>query len=101
MPQASSGPSVAKIFPRTRKSGWSMCAFSDASGRPSASLRNSSAVMVVPLITCLPLNDHTHSPSTGSTGKTSDFGQKVQLVRAYRLPGQIGEQLENTHRVAY
>src|ERR1043166_9390599 len=37
-------PSVAKIFPRTRKSGWPMCWASDASGRLSASRRNWSGV---------------------------------------------------------
>src|SRR5262249_9584703 len=46
IPQASPGPSVAKILLRTRKSGWFMCASSTASGRLSARLRNSSAVTV-------------------------------------------------------
>src|SRR5262245_29777508 len=45
MPHVSSGPSVAKILLRTRKSGWPICSASTASGRASASLRNSLAVM--------------------------------------------------------
>ena len=45
IPQSSSGPSVAKILPLTRKSGWPMCADSDTSGRLRARLRNLSAVI--------------------------------------------------------
>src|SRR5260370_15567474 len=48
IPQSSSGPRVAKIFPRTRKSGCPICADSDASGRLRAKLRNSAAVMLTP-----------------------------------------------------
>src|SRR5579872_781027 len=48
MPQASFGPRVANIFPRTRKSGWFMCDSSVASGIASARLRKSSAVMLLP-----------------------------------------------------
>ncbi len=39
MPQSPSGPSVAKILPRTRKSGWRMCADSVASGSSRARAR--------------------------------------------------------------
>src|SRR5207244_12053214 len=57
-PQSSSGPSVAKILPRTRKSAWPPCAPSTASGRLSARFRNSSAVMVVDSTDPEPLGDH-------------------------------------------
>src|SRR5262249_36853825 len=39
-------PSVAKILPRTRKSGWPMCADSVACGRLKARRRNPAAVIV-------------------------------------------------------
>src|SRR5579884_1296632 len=45
MPKVSSALSVAKIFPRTRKSGCPPCAASVASGSPSANSRNSWAVI--------------------------------------------------------
>src|SRR5450432_757892 len=47
MPQALSGWSVAKILPRTRKSGWFMWALSDASGIFKAIRRKSWAVIQI------------------------------------------------------
>src|SRR2546430_15372918 len=47
MPCALSGCSVAKIFAFTRKSGWPMCAPSDAWAIPSAMRRNAVTVIRV------------------------------------------------------